>query len=196
MRPRLPIALASLFVLVAVLGGSRLYPAAFAVEGAEAFALPAFSLDEPRKAHLADLPALTNALDRDLLEDRAVLVNFFASWCPPCRAEFPTLVELDAKYRGAGLTIVSVNLFEEWGGGSDGPRLKQFLDGHAPQFPVLLGAEETKALFGGVTRVPTVMIFEHSGAPVLRFVHLNGAEKTHLSEAELEAAIRTALRLD
>ena len=183
-------------ILSAVLGEPRLVASASAEERADAFALPDFSLDEPRKAHLAALPALSNALDRAALDGRAVLVSFFASWCPPCQPEFQALVELDAKYRGEGLTIVSINVFEEWAGGIDGLRLKQFLDRHAPQFPVLRGSDATKGLFGGVTRIPTVILFERSGRPMLRFVHMNGAEKTHLTEAELEAAIRTALRLD
>ncbi|HSE77961.1 MAG TPA: TlpA disulfide reductase family protein [Alphaproteobacteria bacterium] len=162
-----------------------------------AFALPDFLLDPARKSHLAALPTLRNTLARTSIDGRVVLVNFFASWCPPCHPEFKALVELDAKYRGAGLAIVAVNLFEDWEGAAvDGPRLTRFLDRYAPRFPVVRGGEETKRLFGDVARIPTVMIFYRSGAPALRFVHVEDAAKTHLTRDELEAGIRQALRSD
>src|SRR5512145_3456225 len=105
-----------------------------------AFALPDFLLDPARKSHLAALPTLRNTLARTSIDGRVVLVNFFASWCPPCHPEFKALVELDAKYRGAGLAIVAVNLFEDWEGAAvDGPRLTRFLDRYAPRFPVFRG---------------------------------------------------------
>ncbi|HJS32811.1 MAG TPA: TlpA disulfide reductase family protein [Alphaproteobacteria bacterium] len=162
-----------------------------------AFALPDFALDPARKSHLASLPALRNTLERAALDGGAVVVNFFASWCPPCQPEFKALVELDTKYRGAGLAIVAVNLFEDWEGAAvDGLRLKRFLDRYAPRFPVVRGSDETKRLFGDVARIPTVLIFHRSGAPALRFIHLENAAKTHLALDELEAGIREALRSD
>ncbi len=196
MRPFI-LALAISIALSIQIGRLTQYSPALAAERTGAFALPDFALDQGRKTHLASLPALRNRLDRASLDRGAVLVNFFASWCPPCHPEFTALVELDARYRGAGLAIISVNLFEEWDGASvDGPRLKRFLDRYAPRFPVVRGDDETKRLFGDVARIPTVMIFHRSGAPALRFIHIEDAAKTHLTQDELEAGIREALRLD
>ena len=195
--PRFLVALGSLIALSAMVGGPAPVSPALAEEKTGAFALPDFALDQARKTHLAALPALRNGLERTSLDGGAVLINFFASWCPPCHPEFKALVELDAKYRGAGLAIVSVNLFEEWDGAAvDGPRLARFLDRYAPRFPVVRGSDETKRLFGDVARIPTVMIFQRSGAPALRFIHIEDAAKTHLTQDELEAGIREALRLD
>ena len=55
-------------------------------------------LDQARRAALADLPALTRGLPGpEALEDRIVILAFFASWCPPCHPEFDHLKAIDAR---------------------------------------------------------------------------------------------------
>ncbi len=153
-------------------------------------------LDDKRRGELLALEPLRNSgLEPAALKDRAVLVNFFASWCPPCHPEMKALTELDALYRDRGLTIVSVNVFEDFGGLSSPAKLARFLERYDPDFPVVLGRAKTRALFGQVERIPTVFIFDTDGSAVLTFIHERGAEKTHLTKAELEAGIRLALGL-
>ena len=89
------------------------------------------ALDPARKAALPSLdgPALT-AAD---LADHVVVVNFFASWCPPCDPEFDNLKQVDQDYRGRGVTVISINIFEDYFGDDGGPRLKGFLADKAPR---------------------------------------------------------------
>ncbi len=154
----------------------------------------AASLDAVRRLELSRLERLRGpALDPAALRGEAVLVSFFASWCPPCEREFRVLKKLDAAFRGRGLRIVAVNLFEGWGGRSDEGRLRAFLDRHDPPFTVLRGEGRSARLFGGVERIPTLWLFAPGGRARLHFVHAQGAAKAYLTLAELEAAVEAAL---
>src|SRR5207244_9251710 len=71
---------------------------------------------KPSSAVRASLPAVTE-IDTDALKallkresHRPLLVNFWATWCDPCRDEFPDLVKVDEDYRGKGLNFVAVSL--------------------------------------------------------------------------------------
>lgn len=57
-----------------------------------------------------DLEGLKKLLQRDPKDTRPLLVNFWATWCDPCREEFPDLVKLDEDYRSKNLNFVSVSL--------------------------------------------------------------------------------------
>jgi thiol-disulfide isomerase/thioredoxin len=57
-----------------------------------------------------DLDGLKKILQRDPKDTRPLLVNFWATWCDPCREEFPDLVKIDADYRAKGLNFVAVSL--------------------------------------------------------------------------------------
>lgn len=149
-------------------------------------------LDDVRRVHLAGLPVLRGEpLASGSLAGRPVVVTFFASWCPPCRAEFTHLAAL-ARVHRAELRVVAVNVFEAFDA-NDGPRLERFLRETAPPFTVVEGDERTRELFGRVSRIPTVFVFDGGGRPVLHFVHARGATKTTATPEELEAAVALAL---
>ena len=57
-----------------------------------------------------DLDGLKKILQRDPKDTRPLLINFWATWCDPCREEFPDLVKIDADYRSKGLNFVAVSL--------------------------------------------------------------------------------------
>src|SRR5260370_26202828 len=59
-----------------------------------------------------DLDGLKKILQRDPKDPRPLLINFWATWCDPCREEFPDLVKLDRDYRAKGLNFVAVSLDE------------------------------------------------------------------------------------
>src|SRR5262249_51926529 len=60
-----------------------------------------------------DTEGLKQLLVRDAKADRPLLVNFWATWCDPCRDEFPDLVQLDADYRKRGLDFIAISLDDE-----------------------------------------------------------------------------------
>ena len=65
-------------------------------------------------------------------QGKVVLINVWATWCPPCRAEFPDVVKLDAKYGKAGLVILAVSVDQP----ADLGKVKQFIKEHKARFAV------------------------------------------------------------
>jgi thiol-disulfide isomerase/thioredoxin len=57
-----------------------------------------------------NLDGLKKILQRDPKDTRPLLINFWATWCDPCREEFPDLVKVDADYRGKGLNFIAISL--------------------------------------------------------------------------------------
>ena len=150
-------------------------------------------LDAARVTALSGLPVLHGeAVTQDALAGKAVVVAFWASWCPPCHPEFDNLAKLQGTY-GEELAIVAVNIFEEWGRFTGTTRRDGFLARKDPPFHVVAEGEGVATLFDDVTRIPTVFVFGPGGDPVMHFIHAEGATKTHASYAELAEAVDAAL---
>lgn len=150
-------------------------------------------LADERRSHLTTLSAISGErLARQHLIDKSVVVTFFASWCPPCREEFQILNTLRDEFSADDLTIVAVNVFEDFND-NDEMRLKQFLSDTAPEFHVVSGTEETKQHFGNINRIPTLFVFDAHGQPAMHFIHRQGASKSTVELNELRKAIRATL---
>jgi thiol-disulfide isomerase/thioredoxin len=160
---RLP---AALRLLAAVLCAGVLAGPAAAAE------LPPLSnkvtaLSEPVPApalHLDDLDGVGHDLAG--LRGRLVLVNFWATWCPPCRREMPSMERLHRTLKDQGLTVLAVDL------GEDAETVFAFtgqLD-PAPTFPMLMDPEGKTAEAWGVLGLPTSFVVDPQGRIVLRAV--------------------------
>lgn len=112
---------------------------------------------------------------------KVVLLDFWATWCPPCKAEIPSFVELQKTYGDKGLVVVGVSLDEE------GARvLKPFMKQFGINYPVVLGDLKTAQAFGGVRSIPTTFIISRDGRIAGRHVGL-------VSKADFEKAIKPLL---
>jgi len=151
-----------------------------------------FELREELKNHLHTLDALvtqddiTNGGTNIPLDDRVVVVTFFASWCPPCLKEFAALNAIQNKLGEDKLTIVAVNVFEEFDN-NDEARMANFLQTTQPEFLVLEGTDLSRELFGNIRRIPTLLVFDQSGDLAFDFIHAQGAsaEEQTVDDEEL-----------
>ena len=89
----------------------------------------------PADIQQIDLEGLKKLLLRDPKDMRPLLVNFWATWCDPCREEFPDLVKIDADYRSKGLNFVAVSLDDA---GDIKTKVEPFLKEMKATMPVVL----------------------------------------------------------
>lgn len=89
---------------------------------------------------------------------KAVVLNFWATWCPPCKTEIPWFEDLQNRYGGQGLAVVGVALDD-----SSEADIAEFAKEMKMNYPVLLGKEETSDLYGGVDALPTTFYIDRSG---------------------------------
>jgi cytochrome c biogenesis protein CcmG/thiol:disulfide interchange protein DsbE len=89
---------------------------------------------------------------------KVVLLNFWATWCGPCKIEMPWFVDFQRKYKDQGFSVVAVSLDEE---GWD--VVRPFAEDMKLNFPVLLGDDELAESFGGVQALPTTFIIDKEG---------------------------------
>ena len=113
-------------------------------------------------------------------------MTFFASWCPPCLKEFAALNAIQNKLGEDKLTIVAVNVFEEFDN-NDEARMANFLQTTQPEFLVLEGTDLSRELFGNIRRIPTLLVFDQSGDLAFDFIHAQGAsaEEQTVDDEEL-----------
>jgi peroxiredoxin len=118
---------------------------------------------------LADLSG--NRVASSSLRGKVVILDFWATWCPPCREEIPHFVSLQSKYRGQGLQIVGVSL--DAGGAKD---VKPFADEHDVNYTMLIGNEDIARTYGNIYAIPTTFVLDRSGKIVQRFVGFTAPE--------------------
>ena len=99
------------------------------------------------------------------LQGKVVLLNFWATWCPPCKAEVPDFVRLQSKYRAQGLVIVGLSL--DAGGARD---VRPFAEEYDVNYTMLIASPETADAYGGIQAVPTTFVVDRKGTIVKRFL--------------------------
>lgn len=124
--------------------------------------LPAFSL--------TDIDG--KVIDQSAWKGKVVLLNFWATWCGPCRAEIPDLINLQNKYKDQ---LVIVGLSVDEGPAAD---VKKFVAEHQMNYPVAIVDEKIEGLFGGVSSIPSTFVLNTEGKMVQRHIGLLRAAVT------------------
>jgi thiol-disulfide isomerase/thioredoxin len=113
------------------------------------------------------------------LRGKVILVNFWATWCPPCREEIPDLIALQAKYKDQ-LQIVGVS---QDSGSVDAVR--QFAVAQGMNYPTVMTSAEIEKLFPGVYALPTSFIIDRDGRLAQKHVGLLNASLTEVETRSL-----------
>lgn len=91
---------------------------------------------------------------------RVVLINFWGTWCPPCRRELPDIVSLREEYKSKGFEVIGICLER-----SDDPVsvVTEFASANGLMYPLLIGNEYIASAYGGIQAVPTTFVVDKSG---------------------------------
>ena len=100
------------------------------------------------------------------LSGKVVLVNFWATWCGPCRAEIPSLIELQNRYKDR-MQIVGLVVDDD-----DPAAIRKFAESEGINYPLALASDEIRIAYGGVMALPTVFLLNADGRVVQKHVGL------------------------
>jgi thiol-disulfide isomerase/thioredoxin len=117
------------------------------------------------------------------LEDyrgKVILLNFWATWCGPCRAEIPTLIALQKQYKDR-LQVIGLAVDED-----DESFVQKFVTSEAINYPVAITPPETRIAYGGIAALPTVFVINAEGGIVQKHV---GLFDPALYESEVRALL-------
>ena len=147
-------------------------------------ALSAAHASSVKPAPLFALPdAAGNTVSLADFEGDVVLINFWASWCGPCREEMPLLDQLAERYGPLGFTMLGINVEE------DSQLADTFLQGTPVAFPILYDRENSVSKLYDVIAMPTTILVDRQGQ--VRFVH-HGYEPGY--ENDYQDQIRALIR--
>lgn len=121
--------------------------------------LPVASIAQTRKLPELNLKDINGKQIRlSQYRGKVVLINFWATWCPPCRAEIPDLVRLQRDYRDHGLRVIGVTYPPQ-----KLSEVRQFVREAKMNYPVALGTKETKLRFTSNETMPMTFVIGRDG---------------------------------
>ena len=110
---------------------------------------------------------------------KVVILDFWATWCPPCRREIPDFINLQSRYQSKGLQIVGIALDEP-------DKVKSFAQQNGMNYPVLLGTDNIAAVYGGIEGIPTTFVLDRNG-------NISGKFEGFKTKEDFEAEINKLL---
>jgi thiol-disulfide isomerase/thioredoxin len=136
---------------------------------------------DPDPAPAFDLKTLDGKeLKLDDYRGKVILLNFWATWCGPCRAEIPTLIELQKRYKDR-LQVIGLAVDED-----DDTVVQKFVASEGINYPIAIPPPEIRVAYGGIAALPTVFVINAEGGIVQKHV---GLFDPALYESEVRALL-------
>jgi thiol-disulfide isomerase/thioredoxin len=151
------------------LGSLVLVIAAFILTKQPAMSKDAGSGKKAAEFTLNDIKGVKKSLSD--FKGKVVILDFWATWCPPCRQEIPHFISLYDEYKGKGLEIIGIAL--DRGGANV---VTAFSEQNKINYTVLLGNEEVSDLYGGIAAIPTTFILDKEGTIRKKYIGYNEKE--------------------
>ena len=104
-----------------------------------------------------------NSVDLKDHKGEVVILDFFASWCPPCRQEVPDFIKLQGSYSSEGFTVIGVALVSL-------DEAKGFASQQGINYPVLIDDGKASAVYGPVRSIPTTFVINKDGKVVNMYI--------------------------
>lgn len=96
---------------------------------------------------------------------KVVFLNFWATWCPPCRAEIPYFIDLVEKYGDDGFEVVGIALDPR-----DFSKVQTFVDQQGINYTILYDTKNVQGMYGGIQSIPTTFVINRDGKVVEQIV--------------------------
>jgi peroxiredoxin len=128
---------------------------------------------------LPDLNGKT--LDLSSYRSKVVLLNFWATWCTPCRAEIPSFVDWQNTYGPQGLQIIGISMDDS------AQPVQQFYQQFKMNYPVAIGTEKLAQSYGGVLGLPVTFLIGRDGKIAQKYV---GAVQIPAAEQQIKALLQ------
>lgn len=135
-----------------------------------------FALAATKVPHFA-LPLVMDhkkVIDVNEYRGKVVLINFWATWCPPCRKELPHLVQLQNEFGAQGFSVLGISVDE---GGEK--VVKKFIAKQTIPYPVMMANQEVVRKFGGVSGIPSSFLVDQNGNVVKSYPGYVGYQILH-----------------
>ena len=114
-----------------------------------------------------------NTIDFDSFKGTVTLINFWATWCGPCKAELPDLIALQKEYADKNLRIIGISKDQ----GLDVlDEVADFVRDHGITYQILLSTSELDEAFGNIDAIPTSFIIDKNGKIAASFVGIRSKE--------------------
>jgi peroxiredoxin len=146
---------------------------------------PSVAYMKPQDRKLAPDFTLSDASGRPVklseFRGKVVLLNFWATWCAPCKLEIPWFVEFQQTYRDRDFEVLGVSLDEDgW------KPVKPYIAAERIDYPVMVGNEEISRQYGGLESIPTTLIIDKSGR--IASIHVGLCSRSEY-ETDINAAL-------
>ncbi len=148
----------------------------------------AASLRAPKDRKTAPAFKLKDSEGKDVqlseYKGKVVLLNFWATWCGPCKIEIPWFIEFEQKFKDKGFAVVGVAMDEEgW------EVVKPYITSKKVNYRILQGTDQTAELYGGVDSLPTTFLIDKNGK--IAGVHIGLVSKSEY-EKDINALLGIA----
>jgi peroxiredoxin len=105
---------------------------------------------------LKDINGKTVSLSQ--YKGKIILLNFWATWCPPCKAEIPELIKWQKEFQNRGLQIIGITYPP-----TNRIKVRNFVRSKKINYPILYGSKKTKALFDSGETMPLTVVIDRDG---------------------------------